>query len=81
MATFHWGAVLLPAVQKAQDFHFNALAQDFHRAGATMQDFHFKAVAQDFHFKAIAQDFHRTMSVPDGPELALPAVQADAPDL
>lgn len=72
MATFHWGAVLLPAVQKAQDFHFNALAQDFHRAGATMQD---------FHFKAVAQDFHRTMSVPDAQEIALPAVQTDSDGL
>ena len=62
-----------------QDFHFVARPDKASNALAeTQQDVHFKAVAQDFHFKAIAQDFHRSMSVPDAPEVALPAVQADS---
>lgn len=81
MEMFNWGAVLLPAVQRLQDFHFNGVAQDVDVARVKMQDFHFMAAVPSISFEAIAQDFHGSMSVPDAPEVALPAVQADTAEL
>ncbi len=100
MSAFRWGQtalpavqqVMLPAVQKMQDFHFREVAQDVHRTGITLQDFHFiKAETKASHrsaetpqgvdFEAIAQDFHKVMGATEAPELALKAVMVDCPDL